>query len=85
MKDTQSPHQFSQYDVVRLESIPSITVDASDPFNLRSPRVGDIATIIEVYANPPGYELECSGEGGITEWMLAFSPEEADFELVTPA
>jgi hypothetical protein len=56
-----------------------------DPFNLRPPRVGDVATIIEVYDTPPGYELECSGEGGITEWMLSFSSEEADFELIPRA
>lgn len=84
-KNMQPLRQFSQYDVVKLKTLPSSRVDASDPFNRRSPRVGDVATIIEVYETPPGYELECSGEGGITEWMLAFSPEEADFELLASA
>jgi hypothetical protein len=56
-----------------------------DSFNLRPARVGDVACIVEVYEAPPGYELECSDDNGITEWLLAFSEDEADFELVTPA
>lgn len=67
--------KFSAYDVVRIERLPAR--DASDDaFNLRPPRVGDIATIIEIYTDPPGYELECSGQDGITQWLIAFSPGE---------
>ena len=35
----------------------SIDVE-SNTFNTRPPRIGDIATVIEIYTNPPGYELE---------------------------
>jgi hypothetical protein len=81
----QAKRKFSQYDVIRLKSLPSRLVSALDSFNLRPARVGDVACIVEVYEAPPGYELECSDDNGITEWLLAFSEDEADFELVTPA
>ena len=50
--------------------------------DIRPPQVGDVASVIEIYDNPPGYELECSDKNGITEWMHAFSPEEIKLENV---
>jgi hypothetical protein len=53
--------------------------------DLRKPQVGDIAWVIEIYEDPPGYELECSDRNGITEWMQAFAPGEIVLEkVVTP-
>ncbi len=74
--------QFNQYDVVKVMAVP---VDASkdpDAFNLRQPLIGDVATIVEVYSKPPGYELECSDASGITQWLLAFGPNDIELDLV---
>jgi hypothetical protein len=73
---------ISQYNVVRLKRLPTAQSRSSDEFNLRAPAVGDIATVPELYDNPPGYELECSDENGITQWQLAFRIEDIDLEPV---
>ena len=53
--------------------------------DLRKPQVGDIAWVIEIYEDSPGYELECSDRNGITEWMQALAPGEIVLEkVVTP-
>jgi hypothetical protein len=74
--------QFAQYDTVRIVSIRNTKRLETDAFNIRAPRVGDIACIIEVYSDPPGYDLECSNSDGISEWLLAFPPEEIELELI---
>jgi hypothetical protein len=53
-----------------------------DEFNRRAPQIGDVATIIEVYSDPPGYELECSNEHGITEWLAGFKADDIELELI---
>ncbi len=72
---------FKQYDVVRLKALNERPSTPVDEFNLRRPRVGDIATIVEIYSSPSGYELECSDANGITQWLIAFGPAEAELEL----
>ena len=72
---------FLQYDVVRIKALP-LSSQIPNQFDLRMPRIGDIATIIEIYTKPVGYELECSDQDGITQWMMAFAPGEAEFEHV---
>jgi hypothetical protein len=74
--------KFAQYDVVRIKAL-SATAQAPNAFNVRPPRVGDIATIIEIYTRPPGYELECSNNEGITQWMIGIAPDEIELEHVT--
>lgn len=74
---------FRQYDVVKLTKLLAPLDDSDDEFNLRQPVVGDVATIIEVYSKPPGYELECSDHNGITLWLMAFHPDDIELELVT--
>lgn len=51
----------------------------------RLPRIGDFATVVEVYRLPSiGYELECSNpDDGTNEWLITFSPEDAEFEIVS--
>lgn len=48
--------------------------------DIREPRVGDVAWVIEIYEDPPGYYLECSDKQGVTEWLQIFSPEEIRLE-----
>lgn len=51
--------------------------------DIREPRVGDVAWVIEIYESPPGYYLECSDKDGITEWMQIFRPEEIELEKIS--
>jgi hypothetical protein len=74
--------QHAQYDVVKVKVIRRAVSFEPDGTNRRPPRVGDIATIVEVYADPSGYELECCDPDGITEWLLAFRPEDIELEPV---
>ena len=74
--------KFKQYDAVRLARFIAPPLQSHDKFNLRPPMVGDIAYIVEVYSNPIGYELECSDSYGITQWLMAFSPDEIELEFV---
>lgn len=61
------------YDVVRIKKLRKAIDLQPDGSSSRAPQVGDIATIIEVYQNPPSYELECSGSDGITIWLWSFA------------
>lgn len=72
---------FKQYDSVRIAGLKAPLIEFHDTFNLRRPEVGDVACIVEVYSNPDGYELECS-DAGITQWLIAFGPDEIELELV---
>lgn len=73
--------QFKQYDVVRIKALALQADTPPDDFNRRLPVVGDVATIVEIYSMPPGYELECSGADGITQWLVAFTLDEVALEL----
>ncbi|MFC0351067.1 hypothetical protein [Undibacterium danionis] len=73
---------FKIYDVVRLIAINSDELCLGDAFNTRPPQVGDIATILEIYDNPPGFELECSDKLGGTVWLLGFQEKDVQLELV---
>ena len=64
---------FQQYDVVEIVEISDLCGFATDSFSTREPRIGDRATIVEVYSDPEGFELECSDpKTGITIWLHAF-------------
>lgn len=70
------------YDVVKITAFCKPVHFAPDGISIRPPRVGDKAAIIEIYGDPPGYELECSGRDGITEWLCAFASDEVEFEKI---
>jgi hypothetical protein len=74
--------KLTQYDVVKVTQIRRRDAFRPAPFNRRAPQIGDIATILEVYTKPPGYELECSDEHGITEWLDGFKADDIELELV---
>lgn len=73
---------FKVYDVVRLIAIDNDELLLSDAFNIRAPKVGDIATILEIYSDPPGFELECCDKSGSTEWLLGVQENDVLLELV---
>ncbi len=70
------------YDVVNIKELHKLIDFQRDGMSVRAPSVGDVATVIEVYTNPQGYELECSGKDGITIWLYAFALEEVELEVV---
>jgi hypothetical protein len=73
---------FKAYDVVRLIAINNDKLSLPDTFNTRPPTVGDIATILEIYNDPPGFELECSDNVGGTVWLLGVQEKDVQLELV---
>lgn len=76
---------ISQYDVVRIVKVLSERAKQMSPNDRRPPEPGDEATVLEVYFHPPGHELECSDENGITIWLGSFSPSDLELELVWKA
>ena len=44
--------KFKQYDVVKLIKIPKKFDEDTLKFNKRLPKIGDVATIIEIYTDP---------------------------------
>lgn len=63
-----------QYDVIKIVEFNVQQAAFSDESNLRQPSAGKGRIIIEVYSLSTGYELECSNEDGITQWIVAFRP-----------
>lgn len=70
------------YDVVTIKELRKPVDFQPDGTSVRAPGVGDVATVIEVYSDPPGYELECSEKDGITIWLWAFAPEDIELEVI---
>ncbi len=77
---------LTQYSTVRIVALHR-EFDQSNVergFDRRLPRIGDLATVLEVYRSPSlGYELECCNPDGTNEWLIAFALEDADFEVVS--
>ena len=73
---------LEQFDVVKIISIHKENIVSGSAQNMRRPKIGDLATIIEIYQDPKGYELECVDNDGNTIWISAFSLTEIELELV---
>lgn len=71
------------YDAVRIEELHKVA--ALSDGDIRQPQVDDVAWVIEIYENPPGYELECSDKDGTTEWLQGFGAEEIKLEKLVKA
>ncbi len=70
------------HDVVRIIELLQPVRSELREGAVRQPHVGDVAWVIEIYKNPPGYELECSDKNGNTEWMQAFSTDKIKLEKI---
>lgn len=70
------------HDVVRITELLQPVRSGPGEGDVRKPQVGDVAWVIEIYKNPPGYELECSDKNGNTEWMQAFSTDKIKLEKI---
>lgn len=71
---------MKQYSVVKIKSLNKEFERTECSFGSRVPRVGDIATVVDVYDGT--FDLECSDENGITLWLEIFNLSDADLELV---
>jgi hypothetical protein len=69
-----------QFDRVRILALRDN--QASSLVGSRSPQVGDIATVVDLYNHPLGYELECTTPQGKTLWLESFAHDEVSLELV---
>ena len=75
--------EFRQYDVVRIvRFLSKLNVQETNESSFkRPPEIGDIATVVEVYTDPPGYELECCEDNdGVTTWLASFTKESIELE-----
>jgi len=77
--------EIHQFDVVRVKAIRRDRFAETAADYERSPQIGDIGAVLEIYSNPElGFEVECSNpENGFTIWLTAMYPDE--IELVQGA
>ncbi|MCG7537293.1 DUF4926 domain-containing protein [Pseudoalteromonas sp. OOF1S-7] len=71
---------MKQYSVVKIVSLNKAFVHTDQSFGSRTPQVGDIGTIVEVYDG--AYDIECCDENGITLWLELFEPSDGKLELL---
>lgn len=64
---------MKQFDVVEVTAIRGDRFASEEVFFKRAPAVGDVGTILEVYAD--AYEVECSDSDGSTIWLDAMYPD----------
>jgi len=77
--------KFHQYDVVKIIDIDSNYVWQRTLGFGKSPDIGDIATIVEIYKYPiVGFELECCNKDE-TLWLETFSNNQVKLELIKKA
>lgn len=68
-----APYMLHRYNRVRVISILNkASILAETRGQRRSPRVGDIATILDIQDDPLAYDLECSDKSGTTQWEGTF-------------
>lgn len=65
---------MKQFDVVKAIAVRDNRFASDEGFDKRAPLVGDVGTILEVYAD--AYEVECSDLDGSTIWLAAMFPDE---------
>lgn len=66
---------MKQYDVVRVSAIRGDRFTREHPGFQRHPLVGDVGTILEVYAD--AFEVECSErDTGVTIWLETMFSDE---------
>ena len=70
---------IKQYDMVRVVRVRDRRFTDSAPSFQTHPVVGDVGTVVEVYVDPPGCEVECCAEEGlVTIWLEVLYPDELE-------
>jgi len=67
---------MKQFDLVKVTAIRGERFVGAEVFDKRAPAVGDVGTILEVYAD--AYEVECSDSDGSTVWLEAMYSDEIE-------
>jgi hypothetical protein len=67
---------MKQFDIVKVAAIRGNRFAGAVIFDKRAPMVGDVGTILEVYAD--AFEVECSDSDGSTIWLTAMYPDELE-------
>ena len=67
---------MKQFDVVKVTAIRDNRFAAEKGCDKRAPVIGEVGTILEVYAD--AYEVECSHSDGSTIWLIAMYPDEIE-------
>jgi len=65
---------MKQFDVVKVIAIRDNRFASDEGFDKRAPLIGDVGTVLEVYAD--AYEVECSDSDGTTIWLTAMYSDE---------
>ena len=66
---------MKQFDVIKVTSLRNDRFKETGPDWQRAPAIGDVGTILEVYAD--AFEVECSdSSNGNTIWLAAMYPDE---------
>jgi len=65
---------MKQFDVVKVTAIRDHRFEGKQVFFKRTPLVGDVGTVLEVYED--AYEVECSDSNGTTIWLEAMYTDE---------
>ena len=67
---------MKQFDLAKVTAIRGERFVGAEVFDKRAPAVGDVGTILEVYAD--AYEVECSDSDGSTIWLEAMYSDEIE-------
>lgn len=71
---------MKQYSVVKIKSLKKEFKHSELSFGSRTPQVGDVGTIVDVYDG--AFDIECSDENGVIIWLELFEPYDADLKLL---
>lgn len=74
---------INQFDTVRILKIKKKIKTEKGTSDKILPKVGDVATIVEIYNKPViGYELESVDQNGQTRWLVAFKEDEVELLVI---
>ncbi len=74
---------INKYDIIKITKVKKEIDKSNLTFCEALPKVGDIATVLEIYDKPTlAFECECSNKDGTTRWLLALSPDDINFERI---
>lgn len=71
---------MKQYSIVRIKKLNREFTFNESHMGTRSPSVGDVATIVDVYDG--AFDLECCDSDGCTIWLEIFDSKDAEFEIL---
>ena len=71
---------MKRYSIVRIKKLNREFTFNESHMGTRSPIVGDVATIVDVYDG--AFDLECCDSDGCTIWLEIFDSKDAELEIL---